>query len=76
MDNFFNEMALLLELDSSIVNEDLDLTKLEIVPWDSLAVVSTIAIIDEIFDITVDGRSLSGCKKLQDIINLINSKKS
>lgn len=73
--DFYREIALLLEIDESEVNSELDLENLSHVPWDSLAVVSVIAIIDEIFNTVVDGRKLSNSKKLSDIINLIEESK-
>jgi acyl carrier protein len=41
--------------------------------WDSLAVISTIALIDELFNCTVSGQALEGCKTVGDIERLIES---
>lgn len=40
-------------------------------PWDSLALVSVIALIDECFDKTVDGQKLLNCKTVGDIESLL-----
>jgi acyl carrier protein len=39
--------------------------------WDSLAVISTIAIVDELFNVTLDGSALSKCTTVADIEALI-----
>lgn len=41
--------------------------------WDSLALVSTIALIDQHFSIKASGMQLASCKTLGDIIKLIHS---
>jgi acyl carrier protein len=41
--------------------------------WDSLAVISTIALIDELFDCTVSGQALGVCKTVADIALLIEN---
>lgn len=40
--------------------------------WDSLAIVSTLALIDECFDIMVDGKALMACETVADIEALID----
>ena len=39
--------------------------------WDSLAIVSTLALIDEVFDVMVDGRALAACETVADIEALV-----
>lgn len=39
-------------------------------PWDSLAVVSTLAVIDEVCAKPVNGQALSKCCTAADVINL------
>lgn len=39
--------------------------------WDSLAIVSTIALIDECFDEMVDGKALAACATVADIQMLV-----
>lgn len=46
-------------------------TKLEI--WDSLAVVSTIAVIDDVYGKFVDGKKLMACNTAGDILRLVEA---
>lgn len=39
-------------------------------PWDSLCVISTIAIIDELYGRVVNGSALSDCKTVGDVVRL------
>jgi acyl carrier protein len=39
--------------------------------WDSLALVSTIALVDDCFDVQLDGTALAACVTLADIEQLI-----
>lgn len=41
--------------------------------WDSLAVVSTLAVIDEVYNKSVNGQRLGGCRTVADILALIGS---
>lgn len=41
-------------------------------PWDSLAVVSTIAIIDDVYGRQVSGRALTACVTAGDVLKLVN----
>ncbi len=72
-ENFYAGLAEILEIDPAEVSPELDLTQYA---WDSLAVVSTIALIDECFSMTVDGPSLAACKSVADIEALVARKKS
>lgn len=40
-------------------------------PWDSLAVVSTIAVIDDVYGKFVDGKALMACQTAGDILRLV-----
>ena len=68
---FLQNMAEILELDEEEVSEELSFEDLA---WDSLAVVSTIAAIDEYFDVMISGQSLGECKSMNDVLKLIDSK--
>jgi acyl carrier protein len=72
MNEFFEGMAEILEINVDKVRLDLNL--MECI-WDSLAVVSTMALIDDVFNIMLDGQSLAKCEKIADIIVLIEGKK-
>ena len=43
--------------------------------WDSVALLSTIALVDGCFDVSVSGAELSRCTTPQDILNLIDKTK-
>ncbi len=42
--------------------------------WDSLAVISSIALMDEHFDVTVEGRHLQNCGSPGELLALIQEK--
>ncbi len=70
MEKFYTGMAEILEVDGT-VGPDVRLDD-GVLAWDSLAVVSTIALIDELFGKTVDGQALTNCKSIGEIENLIS----
>ena len=58
-------------IDEASLDEQTDLnSKLEDLAWDSLAVITAIAVFDEVYSITLNAEDLDGCKNLQDIVNL------
>ena len=73
MSEFYEGLAEILEIDVDQVQPDLSL---EEGGWDSLAVVSTIALIDDVFDVTVHPDRLSDCKTVADIEALVASEKA
>ncbi|MES3057705.1 acyl carrier protein [Sphingomonas faeni] len=66
MSKFYEEMAEILDVDPSEVGPDYELGKL----WDSLAIVSTIALIDELYDRSVSPDALGQCQTVGDIEKL------
>jgi acyl carrier protein len=68
MQDFHVGLADILEIETSAISSDLNLSTLD---WDSLAFVSTIALIDECFGIVVRGQSLEKCQTVGDIEKLI-----
>lgn len=68
---FLAELADILEVDSLSVDRPLTDGK-----WDSVAMLSTIALVDEQCDISLSGRDLSQCTTAQDILNLIERTKA
>ncbi len=64
MSEFYEGLAEILEVDASEVNADLSLDKGN---WDSLAIVSTIALIDEVYDKTISGETLESCQTVGDL---------
>lgn len=73
MSEFYAGLAEILEIDTTQVNSELDLLAHN---WDSLAVVSTIALCDECFNVMLDGQALNDCKTVADIEKLVASKRA
>lgn len=69
MSEFFEGMAEILDVDASEVGPDHELGE----AWDSLAIVSTIALIDEVFDRSVSPDALAQCKTVGDVEKLAAS---
>lgn len=74
MNEFYQGIAEILEVDESAVTAIFNLHAGE-AAWDSLAVVSTIALIDDVFNVMLDGQSLSKCQAVGDIEALVEAAK-
>ncbi len=68
LDIFYEEFSSLLGIDKSLISNDLKLIDLD---WDSMALISTMALIDEVFGIVISGDELTKCKTFGDIYSLI-----
>lgn len=68
MSEFYEGLAEILEVDANEISANLELDEGS---WDSLAVVSTIALIDDVYDVTVHPNALGDCKTVGDIEALI-----
>ena len=64
---FLKELADVLRVDAGAASPDL---RLEDVVWDSLAVMSTVALIDEHCGVTVSGDELARCETLGDVLKI------
>jgi acyl carrier protein len=73
MSEFYEGMAEVLEIDVDQVTPEFELKNID---WNSLAIVSTIALADECFGVILNGRALDLCKTIADIENLIAAKKA
>ena len=69
MSEFYEGLAEILEVNTSEVNSGLELGD----SWDSLAIVSTIALIDDVYDIQVRPEKLSECQTVGDIEALVKA---
>lgn len=69
MEKFYSGLAEILEIDVAQVGPTLDLTKLA---WDSLAVIATIALADECFNVMLNGTALGKCNTVADIEALVS----
>jgi acyl carrier protein len=73
MSEFYEGLAEILEVEVDQVQPELSLDE---GGWDSLAVVSTIALIDDVFDVTVHPDRLSECETVGDIEALVAAEKA
>jgi acyl carrier protein len=74
MSEFYEVMAEIFEVDVGKISQAFELDSGE-APWDSLAIVSTIALVDDCFNVMLDGKSLGSCQTIGDIERLIESAK-
>lgn len=72
MEEFNVELAEILEVDS--VELDQELASFEC--WDSLTILSIIALTDETFQVTINAAEVDNSKTVGGLNDLINSKKS
>ena len=67
-----NDLAQLLMINVDLLNDSFLLKEQGL--WDSLAVVSTVAVIDQHYNHSVKGSELMKCSNIGDIFHLIESK--
>ena len=70
MSEFFEGMAEIFEVDVSKISSEFELHSGE-AAWDSLAIVSTIALVDDCFNVMLEGKALGECQTIADIEKLI-----
>jgi acyl carrier protein len=70
MNQFYEGIAEILEVDVEKINSEFKLNSSESF-WDSLAIVSAIALIDDCFNVTLAGKELADCETIADIEQLI-----
>ena len=70
MDNKFIELlADVLEIETNLINESL---KLDVEDnWDSIAILSAIVLIDDVYEIQLEGEELRNCSNPKDLYELI-----
>ena len=68
LDLFYEEFASLLGIEKNSISENSILSELE---WDSMALISTMALIDEVFAVVVSGDQLTECITVADILKLV-----
>jgi acyl carrier protein len=69
MNKFYEGMAEIFEVEPQQINAQFELASTD--AWDSLALVSTIALVDDCFNVMLDGASLTACTTIGDIEALI-----
>jgi acyl carrier protein len=67
---FVSQFKEVLDIESQEIGLDLEFRNLE--EWDSLALLSVIAMIDDEYDIIIKGNSFKELKTIGDIIDYIN----
>lgn len=70
MNKFYEGMAEIFEVDPSRITPGFELNSAE-AQWDSLALVSTIALVDDCYNVMLDGSALAACATIADIDALI-----
>jgi acyl carrier protein len=70
MSEFYKGIAEILEVEESGINAGFDLHSAE-AAWDSLAVVSVIALVDDCFNVMLNGQALTQCTTVGEIEALI-----
>jgi len=73
-EKFIKEMAEILKVDIESLAYEKRFDEIG-ASWDSLAIVSTITTIDEIFDIVVSGSEVTNCNSIQEIIEVVENSK-
>lgn len=72
MSAFYDGMAEIFEVEVSAISSGFALQEAE-VAWDSLAVVSTIALVDDCFGVSLNGQALAECQTVGDIEALVTA---
>lgn len=70
MSKFYEGVAEIFEVDAAEISPAFELQSGD-VAWDSLAIVSMIALIDECFGAMLDGSDLTECQTVADVEKLI-----
>ncbi|MBV8633717.1 MAG: acyl carrier protein [Burkholderiaceae bacterium] len=74
MSELYTGIAEILEIDPAAINPNFDLHSGE-AAWDSLAVVSVIALVDDCFNVMLSGQALTQCGTVGEIEALIEAAK-
>lgn len=67
---FLSALAEALELEDSSISPTTTFSEID---WDSLAIISAIALVDEYYNVTVSAESISNCTCIPDLLSLIDS---
>ncbi len=70
--DFLKELEEVLDVESGSIKGDEALSDLD--GWDSLAVMAFIAMVDEMFDVTLSASGLAESKNVSDLIALLGDK--
>ncbi len=64
------DFAQIIEVNRELLNENFELA--DEGTWDSLAIVSTMALVDQYFSVRITGSELSQCKTFNHVLHLIS----
>ena len=70
-DGFLNALADILQADQNELDDSFELNEEN---WDSMAILETIAVIDEEFDITVPAQELIACTSVGRVLQLVRTR--
>tara|TARA_Y100001978_G_C23585627_1_gene381169 strand:- start:385 stop:621 length:237 start_codon:yes stop_codon:yes gene_type:complete len=70
--SFLESLEEAIELNPNTLTKE---TKISSINWDSLAVISCIALADEYFEVMLSGEDLANVNKIEDILIMISNKK-
>ena len=65
---FLIDFAEIFHVKADQLTEDFPLSKIE---WDSLGIIQTLALVDEHFNISIDGSRLAKCERFGDVLKSI-----
>jgi acyl carrier protein len=71
-EQFQSGLAEIFECEKALVTADLKFDE----KWDSLAIVSTIALVDENFGVMLSGKALAKCTGVADVLKLVEQAKA
>ncbi len=72
-EEFVSNFANAVEVEPGTINESTVFKEIE--TWDSLCVLSVIAMIDEAYQVTLGGDDIESCKTILDIITLVETRR-
>jgi acyl carrier protein len=74
MEKFIEKFAEALEIDdASTINAETEFKLLA--EWSSLSALSIIAMVDEEYDVEINGQDIRNCETIADLFNLVNGRK-
>jgi acyl carrier protein len=74
MDKFIEKFADAIEIDdASVLNADTEFKLLA--EWSSLSALSIIAMVDEEYDVEINGQDIRNCETIADLFKLVNDRK-
>jgi acyl carrier protein len=73
MDTFIENLAIGINLPEDSITPEIKLVELP--NWDSLAILTTLSMLDMEYGVTVTGTELQNCNTVEDLFNLVQERK-